>query len=116
MDMFPVWLSLRVALTATALTLVIGIPVALLLARRRFPGKNVLEAAVVLPLVLPPTVLGYYLLLVIGSRGPVGRALAALGDRKSTRLNSSHRTISYAVFCLKKKKNKPDKIDAHLPV
>src|SRR5205809_98886 len=68
MDMFPVWLSLRVALTATALTLVIGIPVALLLARRRFPGKNVLEAAVVLPLVLPPTVLGYYLLLVIGSR------------------------------------------------
>src|SRR2546422_11174474 len=79
MDMFPLWLSLRVALVATALTLVIGIPVALLLARRRFPGKNVLEAAVVLPLVLPPTVLGYYLLLVIGSRGPVGRALAALG-------------------------------------
>src|SRR2546428_5979491 len=79
MDMFPLWLSLRVALTATALTLVIGIPVALLLARRSFPGKNVLEAAVVLPLVLPPTVLGYYLLLVIGSRGPVRRALAALG-------------------------------------
>src|SRR5438876_1036244 len=79
MDMFPLWLSLRVALTATALTLVIGIPLALLLARRRFPGKNVLEAAVVLPLVLPPTVLGYYLLLVIGSRGPVGRALGALG-------------------------------------
>src|SRR2546427_4808059 len=79
MDMFPLWLSLRVALVATALTLVIGIPVALLLARRRFPGKNVLEAAVVLPLVLPPTVLGYYLLLVIGSRGPVGRALGALG-------------------------------------
>src|SRR5438046_2326620 len=57
MDLFPLWLSLRVALTATALTLVIGIPVALLLARRRFPGKNVLEAAVVLPLVLPPPAL-----------------------------------------------------------
>src|SRR5947208_11333086 len=79
MDLFPVWLSLRVALTGTALTLLIGIPVALLLARRRLPGRNVLEAAVVLPLVLPPTVLGYYLLLVIGNRGPVGRALAALG-------------------------------------
>src|SRR5260370_24176155 len=79
MDLFPVWLSLRVALTATALTLLIGIPVALLLARRRFPGRNVLEAAVVLPLVLPPTVLGYYLLLVIGGRGPVGQALAAVG-------------------------------------
>src|SRR5947199_8738900 len=78
MDLFPVWLSLRVALTATALTLLIGIPVALLLARRRFPGRNVLEAAAVLPLVLPPTVLGYYLLLVIGNRGPVGRPLAAL--------------------------------------
>jgi molybdate transport system permease protein len=79
MDLFPVWLSLRVALTATALTLLIGIPLALLLARRRFPGRNVVEAAVVLPLVLPPTVLGYYLLLVIGSRGPAGRALATLG-------------------------------------
>src|SRR5260370_41096234 len=79
MDLFPVWLSLRVALTATALTLLIGIPVALLLARRRFPGRNVLEAAVVLPLVLPPTVLGYYLLLVIGGRGPGGQALAPVG-------------------------------------
>src|SRR5260370_9212588 len=78
MDLFPVWLSLRVALTATALTLLIGIPVALLLARRRFPGRNVLEAAVVLPLVLPPPVLGYYLLLAIGGRGPAGHALPAV--------------------------------------
>ena len=79
MDLFPIGLSLRVASTATALTLAIGIPLALLLARRRFPGRDLLEAAVVLPLVLPPTVLGYYLLLVIGSRGPAGRALAAFG-------------------------------------
>src|SRR5437867_1923142 len=79
MDWFPVWLSLRVALTATALTLLAGVPTALLLARKRFPGRNVLEAMVVLPLVLPPTVLGYYLLVVIGSRGPVGQALAAVG-------------------------------------
>src|SRR5438552_4146573 len=56
-----------------------GFPVGFLLARRRFPGRNVLGAAVVLPLGLPPTVLGYYLRLVIGNRGPVGRALAALG-------------------------------------
>ena len=79
MDLFPVGLSLRVALIATALTLLLGIPVALLLARRRFPGRNLLEAVVVLPLVLPPTVLGYYLLLLIGRRGPVGEALAAVG-------------------------------------
>ena len=79
MDLFPVALSLRVALIATALTLLLGIPVALLLARRRFPGRTLLEAVVVLPLVLPPTVLGYYLLLLIGRRGPVGEALAAVG-------------------------------------
>jgi molybdate transport system permease protein len=78
-DLFPVWLSLRVSLTATALTLVTGVPLAWLLARRRFPGRQLLEAAVVLPLVLPPTVLGYYLLLVVGSRGAVGRALASVG-------------------------------------
>ena len=79
MDLFPVALSLRVALIATALTLLLGIPVALLLARRRFPGRNLPAAVVVLPLVLPPTVLGYYLLLLIGRRGPVGAALAAVG-------------------------------------
>ena len=79
MDLFPLWLSLRVSLTATTLTLAAGVPVAWLLARKRFAGRNVLEAVVVLPLVLPPTVLGYYLLVVIGSRGPVGRALAAAG-------------------------------------
>ena len=79
LDLFPVWLSLQVALLATLLTLAIGLPLAWLLARRRFPGRDLLEAAVVLPLVLPPTVLGYYLLLLIASRGPVGRALGAVG-------------------------------------
>jgi len=79
MDSFPIWLSLRVALSATVLTLLTGVPIAWLLARKRFSGRNVLEAVVVLPLVLPPTVLGYYLLVVIGYRGPIGRGLAALG-------------------------------------
>jgi molybdate transport system permease protein len=79
MDLFPVWLSFKVSLVATWLTLLVGLPMAWILARRRFPGRDLLEAAVVLPLVLPPTVLGYYLLLVIGSRGPVGRAFGSLG-------------------------------------
>lgn len=79
MDLYPVWLSFQVAATATALTLLAGLPLAWVLARRRFPGRGLLESAVMLPLVLPPTVLGYYLLLLIGSRGPVGRALGALG-------------------------------------
>lgn len=79
MDYFPIGLSLRVALSATALTLLAGVPVAWILARRPFPGRSALEAVVVLPLVLPPTVLGYYLLVVVGYRGPVGRALATIG-------------------------------------
>jgi molybdate transport system permease protein len=79
MDLFPLWLSLRVSLTATALTLLVGIPVAWVLARKRFAGRDLLEAFVVLPLILPPTVLGYYMLVIIGSQGPVGRALAAVG-------------------------------------
>ena len=79
MDLFPLWLSLGVALTATAFTLLLGVPIAWALARTRFPGRNVLEALVVLPLVLPPTVLGYYLLVLVGRRGPVGAVLGTLG-------------------------------------
>jgi molybdate transport system permease protein len=55
------------------------LPLAWLLSHRRFPGRDVLEAVVVLPLILPPTVLGYYLLLLIGRQGPVGAMLAAAG-------------------------------------
>ncbi len=79
MDLFPVWLSLRVSLVATALTVVLGIPVAWFLARRRHVGKEMMAALVVSPLVLPPTVLGYYLLVLIGNRGPLGRLLGRLG-------------------------------------
>ncbi|PYO03199.1 MAG: molybdate ABC transporter permease subunit [Candidatus Rokuibacteriota bacterium] len=78
-DLFPLWLSLRVSVAATAVTLLIGLPLAWLLSHRRFPGRDLLEALVVLPLILPPTVLGYYLLLLIGRQGPIGAALAAAG-------------------------------------
>ncbi|HEV8310848.1 MAG TPA: molybdate ABC transporter permease subunit [Methylomirabilota bacterium] len=79
MDLFPIWLSLGVATLATLLTLTLGVPLAWLLARTRFRGREVLEGLVVLPLVLPPTVLGYYLLVLIGTRGPVGRLLGSVG-------------------------------------
>ena len=79
MDLRPVWLSIQVSVSATALTLLVGLPLAWTLARRRFPGRDLLDGAVVLPLVLPPTVLGYYLLLIIGRRGPIGHALGSLG-------------------------------------
>jgi molybdate transport system permease protein len=78
-DAFPILLSFQVSLVATLLTLALGLPLAWVLARRRFPGHDLVEAAVVLPLVLPPSVLGYYLLVVIGARGPVGELLGGLG-------------------------------------
>src|SRR5205085_2113862 len=65
-------------LPATALTRVTGIPLAWALARRAFPGRRLLDALVVSPLVLRPTVLGYYLLVLIGTRGPIGRVFEAL--------------------------------------
>lgn len=65
-DWFPVWLSLRVSALATLLSLAIGVALAWVLANRNFRGKNLLDAFVTLPLVLPPTVLGYYLLVSIG--------------------------------------------------
>jgi molybdate transport system permease protein len=68
-------LSLKVALWATALDLVSGIALGWVLARRRFPGRELLDALLTLPMVMPPTVLGYYLLVLIGRNGPLGRWL-----------------------------------------
>jgi molybdate transport system permease protein len=72
-DWFPLWLSLRVAVISTAVALVFGLWLAWILANRQFRGKEILDAAVTLPLVLPPTVLGYYLLVVLGRNSPVGQ-------------------------------------------
>ena len=72
-------LSLRVALWATVLSLPLGIWVAHLLARRQFPGKALLNGLVHLPLILPPVVTGYLLLLTFGRKGFVGHYLDLLG-------------------------------------
>lgn len=71
----PLLLSLKIASLATVAALLLGTPIAWVLARGRFPGRAVLEAIVVVPLILPPTVTGYYLLLLIGRRGLLGRIL-----------------------------------------
>ena len=76
-DLGPFWLSLRVASLATLLIGSIGVPSALLLARGRFPGKGLVAGVLVLPLVMPPTVLGYGLLLLLGRQGWFGRWLEA---------------------------------------
>ena len=66
-------LSLKVALWATAIDLVLGVGIGWLLARKRFFGRDLLDALLTLPLVLPPTVLGYYLLVLVGRRGWLGQ-------------------------------------------
>ncbi len=78
MDWSPLFLSLRVAGCATLLSLLIGVPVGYALARRRVPGKAVWEGVALLPLVLPPTVLGYYLLTLLGRRSLIGQTYHAL--------------------------------------
>src|SRR5438309_11022863 len=70
-------LSIRVAIVATILNALIGIPVAYLLARRTFRGRALLDLLVTLPLVLPPTVTGYYLIVLLGRRGWLGAPLYA---------------------------------------
>jgi molybdate transport system permease protein len=72
-DWFPLWLSLRVALVSTVAALAAGLWIAHILANREFRGKAAVDAAVTLPLVLPPTVLGYYLLVLLGHRSPLGK-------------------------------------------
>jgi len=68
-------LSLRVAVLATVVNALVGVPLAYVLARRRFAGKAVLDLLVTLPLVLPPTVTGYYLIVLLGRRGWLGAPL-----------------------------------------
>ena len=66
------FLSLKVAAWAVLLAGVAGVATGLAMARWRFPGRELLDAVLTLPMVLPPTVLGYYLLVLIGSQGPIG--------------------------------------------
>jgi len=66
-------LSIRLSLTVSAILFAIGVPLAYWLTFSRWPAKFLIEAIVALPLVLPPTVLGFYLLVAMGSQGPLGR-------------------------------------------
>jgi len=73
-------LSLKVALWATAIDLVFGVAVGFTLARLRFPGRELVDSILLLPMVLPPTVLGYYLLVVVGRHGWLGAWLESRFD------------------------------------
>lgn len=75
---FPLRLSLQVAVLATVAVAIVGLPLAYLLATREFRGKVLVDVLVTLPLVLPPIVTGYYLVLLVGRNGVLGGAAAAL--------------------------------------
>jgi len=74
----PLLLSLRVALLATFIASIVAIPLAYLLARKRFYGRSLIELLVTMPLVLPPTVVGFFLVVMFGAQGWIGKAIRAI--------------------------------------
>lgn len=74
-EMFPLYLTLKVSIAATFFTVFIGLGIAWLMARNDFFGKSILDAVIMQPLVIPPTVLGYYLLVLLGRGSFFGRFL-----------------------------------------
>ncbi len=69
-DIWPaLWLSVRIATTATCVAALVGVPLAFGMARRQFIGKSLIEGLILMPMVLPPTVVGYVLLMTLGARG-----------------------------------------------
>jgi molybdate ABC transporter permease protein len=79
LDLSPIWISLETSMTATAITLVFGVAAAVWRANRRGVGPALLDGLFLLPLVLPPTVVGFLLLLLFGRNGPLGRLLLHFG-------------------------------------
>lgn len=98
-DIDALWITLRLALMTTLILLLIGTPFAWWLARSRWHYKFLIEAVVALPLVLPPTVLGFYLLIALGPQGPLG-ALAQLFGGHSLAFTFSGLVIGSVVYSL----------------
>lgn len=80
-DLIALIITLKLAVTTTLVLLVVGTPIAWWMARTNWRHKYLLEAAIALPLILPPTVLGFYLLLALGPNGPIGGLLSSVGGR-----------------------------------
>lgn len=79
MDLYPLYLTVKVSFFATIITIIIGLVLAWAMAKRNFWGKGALDIVIMQPLVIPPTVLGYYLLALFGRSGWLGRLLDTLG-------------------------------------
>jgi len=78
-DLIALWLTIRLALISTLVLMLLGVPLAWWLARSRWRGKSLVNALIALPLVLPPTVLGFYLLLLMAPDGWLGSLITSLG-------------------------------------
>lgn len=76
----PIFISLKVALTATVFTLIVGIFLARVFTKHNFKGKNLMEVIITLPMVIPPSITGYGLLILMGKRGPLGKIIYKLFD------------------------------------
>jgi len=79
MDMLPLWTSLKTAVSATFLAFILGVAAAKLMSAYQGRFKSLLDGVLILPLVLPPTVVGFLLLVLFGKHGPLGQFLASLG-------------------------------------
>jgi molybdate transport system permease protein len=100
MSWSPLWLSFQIAAIATLLTLVFGVALSLLLQWRKLPARDFIDAIVSTPLVLPPTVLGYYLLTVLGKDSALGDLWAWLFNGRTLIFNFEGAVIAAAVGSL----------------
>ncbi len=78
-DLFPIWLSVKVAFLSAGVVALLALPLARIMEKYKFHGQDILEAMVMLPLVLPPSVVGYALLMLIGRNGLLGDFLHSMG-------------------------------------
>ncbi len=81
MDWMALWLTARLATATTVILFLLGVPLAYWLASTRWRGKFLVEAVIALPLVLPPTVIGFYILMLTGPTGPIGRLVAIWAEK-----------------------------------
>lgn len=117
MDYLALYVTLKLAFVTTVFLMVIAAPVAYFLAYSRFPGKSLLEALVYLPMALPPTVIGFYMIIVMSTKGFIGRTWEALtgGSLLFTFLGITIASIIYSIpFAVQPMKAAFQKIDRRL--
>lgn len=117
MDYLALYVTLKLALVTTVVLMLLAAPIAYTLAYSRFPGKSFIEAIIYLPMALPPTVIGFYLIMVMGPKGIVGQAWETLtgGSLLFTFLGIAIASIIYSIpFAVQPMKAAFQKIDPRL--